>query len=51
MQDRILGWNPGAKKMYGWSKAEALAMNIRDLIAEPQREGRSADRGLAAQPI
>ena len=24
--------------MYGWSEAEALAMNIRDLIAEPQRE-------------
>ena len=24
--------------MYGWSEAEALAMNIRDLIPESQRE-------------
>ena len=24
--------------MYGWSEAEALAMNIRDLIPEGQRE-------------
>jgi two-component system CheB/CheR fusion protein len=41
MQDiegRILAWNPGAARMYGWSEAEALAMNIRDLIAEPQRK-------------
>ena len=41
MQDtrgRILAWNPAAVKMYGWSEAEALAMNIRNLIAEPQRE-------------
>jgi two-component system CheB/CheR fusion protein len=41
MQDpegRILAWNPAAVRMYGWSEAEALAMNIRDLIAGPQRE-------------
>jgi two-component system CheB/CheR fusion protein len=38
LQGRILAWNPGAARMYGWSEAEALAMNIRDLIAEPQRE-------------
>ena len=24
--------------MYGWSEAEALAMNVRDLIPEAQRE-------------
>ncbi|MCX6567034.1 MAG: PAS domain-containing protein [Candidatus Aminicenantes bacterium] len=40
MQDldgRILAWNPGAVRMYGWSEAEALAMNIRELISESRR--------------
>ena len=35
---RILAWNPGAERMYGWSEAEALAMNISDLIPEERRE-------------
>jgi two-component system, chemotaxis family, CheB/CheR fusion protein len=30
----ILAWNPSAVRMYGWSEAEALTMNIRDLIPE-----------------
>jgi two-component system CheB/CheR fusion protein len=34
----ILAWNPGCERMYGWSEAEALAMNIRDLIPEDQRD-------------
>jgi two-component system CheB/CheR fusion protein len=38
MAGRILAWNPGAEKMYGWTEAEALAMNIRDLMAEDNRE-------------
>ena len=33
----ILAWNPGAERMYGWSEAEALAMNIRDRIPESRR--------------
>jgi two-component system CheB/CheR fusion protein len=37
-EGRILAWNPGAERMYGWSEAEALAMNIRDLIPEDLRE-------------
>lgn len=35
MQDlggRILSWNQGAERMYGWSQDEALAMNIHDII-------------------
>jgi two-component system, chemotaxis family, CheB/CheR fusion protein len=35
MQDldgRIMAWNPGAERMYGWSEVEALAMNVRDRI-------------------
>ena len=28
----IVAWNKGAKQMYGWSEAEALKMNIRQLV-------------------
>ena len=38
LEGRILVWNPGAVRMYGWSEDEALAMNIRDLIPESGRE-------------
>jgi two-component system CheB/CheR fusion protein len=38
MTGRILAWNLGAERMYGWSEAEALAMNIRDLMPESDRE-------------
>jgi two-component system CheB/CheR fusion protein len=38
LEGRILAWNPGAERMYGWSEAEALAMNICDLIPEGGRE-------------
>jgi two-component system, chemotaxis family, CheB/CheR fusion protein len=37
MQDfegRILAWNPAAERHYGWSEAEALGLNARDLIPE-----------------
>jgi two-component system CheB/CheR fusion protein len=42
LEGRILAWNPSAEAMYGWSEADALTMNIRDLIPEGQREGTSA---------
>lgn len=32
LDGRILAWNPGAGRMYGWSEDEALQMNIRDRI-------------------
>ena len=38
LEGRILAWNPGAERMYGWSEAEALAMNVCDLIPEDRRE-------------
>ena len=40
MEGRILVWNPEAERMYGWSEAEALAMNIRDMIPEDKRKRR-----------
>jgi two-component system CheB/CheR fusion protein len=38
LDGRILAWNPGAERMYGWSEAEALALNIRDFIPEDIQE-------------
>lgn len=38
MTGRILAWNPGAEKLYGWGEADALAMNIRDMMPENGRE-------------
>jgi two-component system CheB/CheR fusion protein len=34
LEGRVLAWNPGAERLYGWSEAEALAMNVRDLVPE-----------------
>ncbi|UCF90410.1 MAG: PAS domain-containing protein [Desulfobacterales bacterium] len=34
----ILAWNKGAEFMYGWSTAEALAMNIREMVPEDRRK-------------
>ncbi|MDO8776356.1 MAG: chemotaxis protein CheB, partial [Burkholderiaceae bacterium] len=38
LDGRILAWNPGAVRIYGWSEAEALAMNVRDRIPPALRE-------------
>jgi two-component system, chemotaxis family, CheB/CheR fusion protein len=35
---RTLAWNPGAERMYGWSEAEALLMNVRERIPQALRE-------------
>jgi len=38
LDGRIIAWNPGAMRMYGWSEAEAQVMNVRDRIPEGLRE-------------
>jgi two-component system CheB/CheR fusion protein len=37
-EGQILAWNPGAERMYGWSEAEALEMNILDIIPKDRHE-------------
>jgi len=50
MTGRILAWNPRAERMYGWSEAEALEMNIRDLMPESEREQALAAFRQQCQP-
>ena len=38
MEGRILAWNPGAVRIYGWTEAEALAMNVRERIPQQRRD-------------
>ncbi len=38
LDGRILAWNPCASKIYGWSEAEALEMNLRDRTPPELRE-------------
>jgi two-component system CheB/CheR fusion protein len=49
---RIIAWNPGAVRMYGWSEAEALAMNIRDRTpAELRKEALARVHQLSQSEI
>ena len=38
LEGKILAWNRGAKETYGYTEAEALGKNVRDMVAEPDRE-------------
>ena len=38
LDGRILAWNPGAVRLYGWSEAEALRMNVRERIPPERQE-------------
>ncbi|MBS1218461.1 MAG: Chemotaxis protein methyltransferase CheR, partial [Proteobacteria bacterium] len=48
LEGRILCWNPAATRSYGWSEAEAMALNIRDLIPPAgQEQAQTVVRQLA----
>lgn len=52
LEGRILAWNPGAERLFGYSEAEALAMNIRDIIPKNRRaEEMAAARRLAQSDV
>ena len=52
LQGRILSWNPAATRLYGWSEAEALAMNIRQMIPQAgQDEALSVLQKLARAEV
>ena len=34
----IIAWNPGAVRLYGWTEAEALQMNVRQRIPTPLQD-------------
>jgi PAS domain S-box-containing protein len=38
LDGKILAWNRGAKETYGYSEQDALQMNVRDFVAETDRE-------------
>ena len=38
LEGRITAWNPGAMRLYGWSEAEALTLNVCDQIPVGLRE-------------
>ena len=38
LDGHIIAWNPAARRMYGWTEAEALRMNVLDRIPKPLRE-------------
>jgi PAS domain S-box-containing protein len=37
-EGNIIEWNKGAERMFGYSEAEALAMNIRDIVPKDKSE-------------
>ena len=44
-----LAWNAGAQRMYGWSEAQALQMNVRERIAPEQLDAALAQWQQLAQ--
>jgi two-component system CheB/CheR fusion protein len=39
LDGRTIAWNPAAVRLYGWSEADALDMNVRDRIPQELRAG------------
>ena len=39
LSGRTLAWNPGAVRLYGWTEAQALTINVRERIPKALRAG------------
>jgi two-component system CheB/CheR fusion protein len=39
LEGRTIAWNPGAERLYGWTEAQALAMNVRERIPAALQDG------------
>lgn len=55
LDGRIIAWNPAAERIYGWSEAEALLLNVRDRIPPLLRDDalvtlREFDRDRIPEP-
>ncbi len=46
---RIMAWNPGAERLYGWSEAEALERSYRSLLVEVEAGQAMAELRLRAE--
>jgi two-component system CheB/CheR fusion protein len=42
LDGKILAWNRGAANMYGWKEAEALKMNVRQIVPKEKRKETAA---------
>ena len=52
LEGRILAWNRGAERMYGWSEAEALRMNVAALIPDASGAENAANLSRAGgEPV
>ena len=56
LEGRTLAWNPGAVRLYGWTEAQALRLNVRERIPEGLRDSAMVDllrlsRAEVLQPL
>lgn len=53
LDGRILAWNRGAERMYGYTEAEALGMNIAEIVASEKQDEAAAfiERVKLREPV
>lgn len=53
LEGRVIGWNRGAERSYGYTEAEALKMNVADLLPEGSKQtpAEVAARAVRGEPI